>query len=127
MLIYNYLLKPFCGVASSQKQRGFYIVTMMKIPQPRGDRVLIEPLEEKDRGKTKAGIYLPDTGDKERPEQGKVIAVGPGKIGENGKRVPLDVKKGQVVVFTKYGPSEIKVGEKEYLIARDEDILAILD
>lgn len=95
--------------------------------KPLGDRVVIEPAEKDKGGKTKAGIYLPETVDKERPEQGKIVAVGPGKLTDEGKRVPLSVKKGDVVLFTKYGPNEIKVEEKEYLIAREEDILAILE
>lgn len=94
----------------------------MKI-KPLGDRVLIEPLrEEKRRG----GIILPDTVDKERPEKGLVVAVGAGKKDDNGKIIPMNVKKGDKVLFTKYGPNEIKVDEKEYLIAREEDILAII-
>jgi chaperonin GroES len=97
----------------------------MKI-QPLGDRVVIEPLEEKGN-KTKGGVYLPETVDKERPERGKVTAVGPGRLSDDGKRIPMSVKKGDVVLFTKYGPNEIKVDEKEYLIAREEDILAILE
>lgn len=96
----------------------------MKI-SPLSDRVLIEPLKN-EGGKTKAGIYLPETVDKERPEQGKIIAVGPGKI-DDGKRIPMTVKRGDVVLFTKYGPNEIKVDGKEYLIAREEDILAIIE
>jgi chaperonin GroES len=95
----------------------------MKI-KPLGDRVLIEPLKEE---KKKGGIILPDTVDKERPEKGLVIAVGPGKKDENGKLMPMNVKKGDKVLFTKYGPNEIKVEEKEYLIAREEDILAIIE
>lgn len=87
---------------------------------------MIETIKDKE-GKTKSGIYLPETADKERPEQGKVIAVGPGKLGEDGKRIPPVIKKGDKVLFTKYGPNEIKVEEKEYLIAREEDILAILE
>ena len=94
--------------------------------KPLGDRVLIETLREKE-GKTKSGIYLPETVDKERPEQGKVMAVGPGKMGEDGKRRPMGIKKGDTVLFTKYGPNEIKVDGKEYLIAREDDILAIVD
>ena len=98
----------------------------MKI-KPLYDRVVIQPLkEEKKKGK----IILPETVEKERPEKGKVISVGPGKLDENGKRIPLDVKIGDIVLFTKYGPNEIKIdsssGEKEYLIAKEEDILAIL-
>lgn len=99
----------------------------MKI-KPLEDRILIEPLkEERKRG----GIILPDTIEKERPEKGRVIAVGPGKIDENGKRTAIPVKKGDVVLFTKYGPNEIKVTEKgeekEYLIAKADDILAVIE
>ncbi len=96
---------------------------MAKI-KPLGDRVLIEPMSKEE--KTKSGIYLPDTASKERPEKGKVIAVGQGKLLESGKRVPMNVKKGDTVLFTKYGPNELKVEGKEYLIAREEDILAII-
>ena len=92
--------------------------------KPLSDRVLIEPMSKEE--KTKSGIYLPDTADKERPEQGKVLAVGPGKY-DDGKLVKPTVKKGDVVLFTKYGPNEIKVGGKEYLIAREDDILAIME
>jgi len=93
--------------------------------KPLGDRVLLEPITEAE--KTKAGIYLPETASKERPEQGRVIAVGEGKLLDSGKLAPVKVKKGQKVLFTKYGPNEIKVGGKEYLIAKEEDILAIIE
>ena len=93
--------------------------------KPLSDHILIEPISQEE--KTKSGILLPDTVEKDRPEQGKVIAVGPGKRLSSGKRVTIEVKKGDKVLFTKYGPSEIKVGDKEYLIAKEEDILAILD
>ncbi|OHA02602.1 MAG: co-chaperone GroES [Candidatus Sungbacteria bacterium RIFCSPHIGHO2_02_FULL_53_17] len=96
----------------------------MKI-NPLGDRVLIEP-DKKEAGRTKSGIYLPETADKDRPEQGKVVAVGPGRVNDEGKRILMHVKKGDTVLFTKYGPNEIKVDDKEYLIAREEDILAII-
>lgn len=92
---------------------------------PLGDRVVIEANKEKG-GKLKSGLYLPETVDKERPEQGTVVAVGPGKLLEDGKRVPISVKKGDKVLFSKYGPNEFKVDGTEYLIAREEDILAIL-
>ncbi len=88
--------------------------------KPLADRVLIEPISTEE--KTKSGIILPDTADKEKPEQGKVIAVGPGK-----KNKSVGVKVGDIVLFTKYGPNEIKIDNKEYLIAREEDILAVLD
>ena len=98
----------------------------MKITiKPLGDRVLIEPITEAE--KTKAGIYLPDTASKERPEQGRVIACGEGRMLDSGKVVSPKVKKGQKVLFTKYGPNEIKVEGKEYLIAKEEDILAIIE
>jgi chaperonin GroES len=95
----------------------------MKI-RPLGDRVLIEPLHEEKR---KGGIILPETVDKERPEKGRVVAVGLGRVDENGKKVPMSVKKGDKVLFTKYGPDEIKVDGKEYLIAKEENILAIIE
>ena len=95
----------------------------MKI-QPLADHVLIEPIKEEE--KTKTGILLPETAEKERPEQGKVIAVGPGRKTSAGKIIPVDIKAGDRVLFTKYGPNEIKVDDKEYLIAKEEDILAIL-
>ena len=94
--------------------------------KPLGDRVLIEPMREHKEGKTDFGIYLPETVEKERPEKGCVVAVGQGKRDENGKHIALSVKNGDVVIFTKYGPNEIKVDGKEYLIAREEDILAII-
>ena len=94
---------------------------------PLGDRVLIEPMRDHKEGKTDFGIYLPETVEKERPEKGKVVAVGKGKKDDRGKAVPLQVKKGDMVIFTKYGPNEIKVDGKEYLIAKEEDILAIIE
>ena len=89
---------------------------------PLSDHVLIEPLREE---KKKGGIILPETIEKERQEKGRVIAVGLGKI-RDGKRTPPEVKKGDVVLFTKYGPNEVKIDGKEYLIAKEEDILAII-
>ena len=93
--------------------------------KPLSDHVVIEPLKQEE--KTKSGILLPETAEKERPEQGRVIAVGPGKKTDEGRVIPPDVKEGDVVLFTKYGPNEVKVDDKEYLIAREEDILAILE
>lgn len=95
----------------------------MKIT-PISDHILVEPIKE---DKKKGGIILPDTVEKERSEKGKVVAVGPGKRDENGKRMPLDVKKGDVVLFTKYSPNEVKVDGKEYLVIREDDVLAILN
>ena len=100
---------------------------MIKL-KPLGDRVLIEPLSKEEKaGKTKSGIVIPDTAEKERPEQGTIIAVGEGRRDEQGKLVPMSIKKGQKVLFSKYGPSEIKIEGKEYLIAKEEDILGIVE
>lgn len=96
----------------------------MKI-KPLSNHILIEPISQEE--KTKSGILLPDTAEKERPEQGKVIAAGPGRMGRNGKNIPMEVKEGDRVLFTKYGPNEIKIEDKEYLIAKEDDILAILE
>lgn len=96
----------------------------MKI-QPLNDHVFIEPMSKEE--KTASGIVLPETVSKEKPMQGKIIAVGPGKLNDDGKRIPMSVKKGDVVLFTKYGPNEIKIDNKEYLVAKEEDILAVLE
>ncbi len=93
--------------------------------KPISNHIVIEPISQEE--KTKSGIILPDTAEKEKPEQGKVVAVGPGKLDENGKRILLEVKEGDIVLFKKYGPDEIKIDDKEYLIASEEDILAILE
>ena len=94
----------------------------MKI-QPLGERVVIEALEAKE--KTKGGIVLPDTA-KEKPQEGKVVAVGKGKVGEDGKIVSLEVKTGDKVLYGKYSGTEVNIDEKEYLIVKEEDILAIV-
>lgn len=91
---------------------------------PLEDRIIVEPMTEEE--KTKGGIYLPETVDKEKPEQGKVISVGPGKILESGKRSPMDVKVGDKIVFSKYGPDEVKLDGEKYLIIRHSDVLAII-
>ena len=93
--------------------------------KPLSDHILIEPVKEEE--KTKSGIFLPETASKERSEEGKVVAVGPGKRNEKGDIIPVSVKPGDKVLFTKYGPNEIKVDGKEYLIAKEEDILAIIE
>ncbi|MFH1967887.1 MAG: co-chaperone GroES [bacterium] len=93
--------------------------------KPLSDHILIEPIREEE--KTKFGIFLPETATKERSEEGKVIAVGPGKRNEKGEIIPVSVKPGDRVLFAKYGPNEIKVEDKEYLIAKEEDILAIIE
>lgn len=91
---------------------------------PISDYIVVEP--EKQENKTKSGIVLPETVEKERPQQGKVIAVGPGKITESGKRAEMQVKAGDKVLFSKYSPTEVKVDGKEYLVIKEDDILAII-
>jgi len=95
----------------------------MKI-RPLHDRLLVERLEEKEV--KKGGIIIPDTA-KEKPQEAKVIAVGNGKVTDKGKKIPLDVKAGDKILFGKYSGSEVKIDDKEYLILREEDVLAILE
>ena len=95
----------------------------MKI-RPLHDRILVERLEEKEV--KKGGIIIPDTA-KEKPQEARVIAVGNGKVSDEGKKIPLDVKAGDKILFGKYSGSEVKIDDKEYLILREEDILAILE
>jgi chaperonin GroES len=94
----------------------------MKI-KPLGERVLVEPMKEGEV--KKGGIIIPDTA-KEKPQEGVVIALGTGKIDDNGKIIPFNVKKGDVVLMPKYGGTEVKMGGKEYQIMREEDILAVI-
>ena len=89
--------------------------------QPLADRVVVKPTEREE--KTKSGIYLPDTV-KERPQEGKVIAAGPGRLSEDGKRIAMDIKVGDTVLYAKYGGTEIKVDDEELIILRESDILA---
>ncbi|MBI3963521.1 MAG: co-chaperone GroES [Candidatus Kerfeldbacteria bacterium] len=91
---------------------------------PLSNRVVVKPLKEDEI--TKSGIVLPDSAKDEKPEKGEVIAVGSDRILENGQRVPVEVKVGDHVIFTKYGPDEIKIDNEDYLIVKHEDILAIL-
>ncbi len=96
----------------------------MKI-KPISDYILIEPISEKE--KTESGIIIPETADREKPEQGLVVAVGPGKILDSGTLRPMTIKKGDKVIFSKYGPTEISIDEKDYLIAREDDIMATIE
>ena len=95
----------------------------MKI-RPLHDHILVERVEEKEQ--VRGGIIIPDTA-KEKPQEGKVVAAGNGKVTEDGKKIPLDVKSGDRILFGKYSGSEVKIDEKEYLILREEDVLAILE
>jgi len=96
----------------------------MKI-KPLSDHILIEPAKEEE--KTKGGILLPGTMEKERPMQGTVIAVGDGRRDKSGKAMPLEIKKGDKILFSEYGPTKIKVEGKEYLIAKEEDVFAVIE
>jgi len=88
---------------------------------PLGDRVVVKPSPKEDV--TKSGIVIPDTA-KEKPQEGKVIAVGPGRMTEDGKRIAMDVKVGDIVIYAKYGGTEIKEGDDELIVLRESDILA---
>lgn len=92
--------------------------------KPLGERVVIKVLESEE--KTKSGIVLPDTA-KEKPQMGKVLAVGPGKILENGQKVPLEVKEGDTVLFAKYAGTEVKLDGEEYMVLKESDILAVVN
>ena len=89
--------------------------------QPLADRVVVKPVPKEE--KTKSGIYIPDTA-KERPQEGDIIAVGPGRLTEDGKRIAMDLKVGDRVIYAKYGGTEIKIDDQELVIMRESDILA---
>ncbi len=89
--------------------------------QPLGDRLVVKPIEKEE--KRKSGIILPDTA-KEKPQEGEVMAVGPGRMTDEGKRIAMDLKVGDVVIYSKYGGSEIKIDDVEMIILRESDILA---
>jgi len=89
--------------------------------QPLADRLVVKPIEREEM--TKTGIYLPDTA-KEKPQEGEVIAVGPGRLSEDGKLIPMDVKVGDIVVYSKYGGIDYKLDDEDVLILRESDILA---
>ena len=89
--------------------------------EPLADRLVVKPIEREEV--TKGGIVLPDTA-RERPQEGEVIAVGPGRLSEDGKRIAMDVKVGDTVIYAKYGGAEIKIEDEEFVILRESDILA---
>lgn len=93
--------------------------------RPLHDRLVVKASSKEEV--TASGIILPDTVDKERPEQGEVIAVGPGRLMENGQRAAMSVKVGDKVVFKKYSPDEIKIEEKEYLVLSESDVMAVIE
>ncbi len=93
--------------------------------RPLGDHIIVKPLKPEEV--TKFGIVLPDTADKEKPEQGEVMAIGPGKLMDNGQRAPMGVKVGDQVVFKKYSPDEITIDEQEVLVLSESDIIAVIE
>ncbi len=101
-----------------------FIILIMNL-RPLNDRLIVKALPKEEV--TKSGIIIPDTVDKERPEQGEVIAVGPGKLKDNGERVPMSIKVGEKVMFKKYAPDEIKIDNEEYLVLSEYDILAVVE
>jgi chaperonin GroES len=92
--------------------------------RPLHDRILVERVEETE--KTKGGIIIPDSA-KEKPAEGKVIAVGKGRVGDDGKLIALDIKKGDRILFGKYGGTEVKIDGEEYLIMREDDVLGVIE
>jgi chaperonin GroES len=96
--------------------------------QPLGDRVLVRQLSKEEiEGKTASGIILPDTVDQEKSEQGEVVAVGPGKVGDDNERIPVAVSVGDRVVFSKYGFDEVTADGEEYLLIKEDSLLAVIN
>ncbi len=93
--------------------------------RPLGDRVIVRPAAKEEI--TKTGIILPDTVDKERPEQGEVVAVGPGRLLDSGARALTSLKIGDKIVFKKYSPDEVKIGEEEFLVIAESDVMAVVE
>ena len=92
--------------------------------RPLGDRVVVEPLEQEER--TESGLFIPETA-KEKPQRGKIIAIGDGRRDDDGNRVPMDVKVGETILFAKYGGTEVKLDNQKLLILKESDILAVVD
>ncbi len=103
----------------------YFINAIIMNIKPLSNNFFIESIEEEKT--TKSGIVLPETAEKEKPIKGKIIAVGSGKINEKGERIPMSVKIGDIVLFKKYGPDEIEIEDKKYLVGNEDDILAILE
>jgi chaperonin GroES len=92
--------------------------------RPLGDRVVVEPLEQEER--TESGLFIPETA-KEKPQRGKIVAIGDGRRDDDGKRIPMDVKVGETILFAKYGGTEVKLDGQKILILKETDILAVVD
>jgi chaperonin GroES len=101
--------------------RRITMVTKATKLQPLADRLVVKPIQKEEM--TKSGIFIPDTA-KEKPQEGEVIAIGPGKMTDDGKRIPMDLKVGDRIIYSKYGGSEIKIDDIEMIILRESDILA---
>ncbi|KKQ77949.1 MAG: hypothetical protein A3A96_04210 [Candidatus Zambryskibacteria bacterium RIFCSPLOWO2_01_FULL_39_39] len=110
-------------VSRTHRQAGKKVVSKIT---PLGDRILLKPFSQDEMSTTASGIIIPDTVSKEKPEQGKVVAIGIGRW-EDGKRVPMSLKVGDKVVFSRYGYEEVKFDGEEYYILKEENILAIIN
>ncbi len=97
----------------------------MKKLQPLADRVIVKPTNPE--SVTKSGIIIPDSITQEKPQEGTVVGVGPGRVDDNGKLIPLKVKEGDLVLFSKYAPDEVKIDGEDYLVVREDSILAIIN
>jgi len=113
--------------AGRQGKKALKTCPMARRVKPLGDKVLIRTEKESNQNKTKSGIIIPETVSKEQPGEGKVVAVGEGRRLDNGQIIPLKVKKGDRIIFSKYGPDEIKIDDEEYLIVSESNILAIIN
>ncbi|HEY4493053.1 MAG TPA: co-chaperone GroES [Candidatus Paceibacterota bacterium] len=117
------------NIKKTKKNKKIGLVKALKSTvgvMPLGDRVLVLPLDKNEKTSA-SGIIIPETIDKERPDTGTVVAVGPGKYNEDGELMPMSVKVGDKVIFSKYGPDEIKISDKEYYVISESNILAIID
>ncbi len=114
------LEKHSIPATAGENRKGFVVAVTIK---PLEDRVLVQPLEAEQT--TASGLVIPDTA-KEKPQEGRVVATGPGRVDDKGNRVPLDVAEGDVVVFSKYGGTELKYDGKEFLLLNARDILAVV-
>lgn len=99
--------------------------SFLKKLRPMDDRILVEPIEA-EAATTSFGLVLPDTASREKPQKGRVVAVGPGKLSDEGKRMPMTVKAGDTILYTKYGPTEVKIEGKEIFFLQESDVLAVV-
>ncbi|GAA4074108.1 co-chaperone GroES [Actinomadura miaoliensis] len=117
--------RPFQAGRGHHRRGGQIVTTATKVAlKPLEDRIVVQPLEAETT--TASGLVIPDTA-KEKPQEGTVLAVGPGRVDDKGERVPLDVKVGDVVLYSKYGGTEVKYNNEEYLVLSARDVLAIVE